>query len=239
MVKLEIIDLHVEVEGKSIIEGITFPLQGGNIVAIIGPNGSGKSTLLLAIMGHPKYKVTGGRILLDGEDITNLKPYERARKGVYLAFQNPPELPGVKVFNFLVEASSKTGKQINEGLIESALESVGLPRVYAERSVHEGFSGGERKRLELAQAFILDPQVVMLDEPDSGLDIEGLRMLSKMLRDLASKGKAVLLVSHNPTTLEYVNPDNILVLVAGRLVLQGGMEVVKRIESEGFPVVVE
>ncbi|MGB9709319.1 Fe-S cluster assembly ATPase SufC [Infirmifilum uzonense] len=239
MVELEVSNLYVKVEGREIIRGVSFHVGGGKITVIVGPNGSGKSSLLLSIMGHPRYTVTQGKILLNGEDISSLKPHERARKGIFLAFQNPPELPGVNILSFLTEAASKLGRPSDIGAVYASLQAVGLPKEYSDRNVNEGFSGGEKKRLELAQAFMLDPSVVMLDEPDSGLDIEGLRMLSRLVRDLASRGKTVLLVSHNPKTLEYISPDKVLVLVSGRIALEGGIEVVRKIESEGFPVIAE
>ncbi|PLJ78509.1 Fe-S cluster assembly ATPase SufC [Infirmifilum sp. SLHALR2] len=231
-------NLTVAVEGKRIVRGASFTAPKGVVTVIMGPNGSGKSTLLLALMGHPRYTVTEGRALLDGEDLLALRPEERARRGLFLAFQSPPELPGVKVFNFLVEAAGKLGVSVKDK-VESSLEEVGLPREYAYRSVHVGFSGGERKRFELAQALVFNPKVVMLDEPDSGLDIDGLRMLAEKVRQLASSGKAVLLVSHNPTTIEYVKPDKVLIMVSGRIVAQGGLELARRVEAEGFPVVAE
>ncbi|QOJ78884.1 Fe-S cluster assembly ATPase SufC [Infirmifilum lucidum] len=231
-------NLHVSVDGKEIVRGVSFTAPKGVITVIMGPNGSGKSTLLLALMGHPRYTVTGGRVLLDGEDLLALKPHERAQKGLFLAFQSPPELPGVKVYSFLDEAAKRLGLSVDRP-IESILEGVGLPRGYADRSVHVGFSGGEKKRFEVAQALFFEPKVVMLDEPDSGLDIDGLRMLSEKLRELVAKGRAVLLVSHNPKTIEYVKPDKVLALVSGRIVAEGGLDLVERIESEGFPVVSE
>ncbi len=231
-------NLHVSVDGREIVHGVSFTAPKGAITVIMGPNGSGKSTLLLALMGHPRYTVTEGRALLDGEDLLALKPHERARKGLFLAFQSPPELPGVKVYSFLSEAAGRLGLSVDKR-IEAVLEEVGLPRDYSDRSVHVGFSGGERKRFEVAQALLFEPKVVMLDEPDSGLDIDGLRMLSEKLRKLAASGKAVLLVSHNPKTIDYVKPNRVLVLVSGRLVAEGGLDLAKRIEDEGFPVVME
>ncbi len=231
-------NLHVSVDGREIVHGVSFTAPKGAITVIMGPNGSGKSTLLLALMGHPRYTVTEGRALLDGEDLLALKPHERARKGLFLAFQSPPELPGVKVYSFLAEAAGRLGLSIDKR-IEAVLEEVGLPRDYSDRSVHVGFSGGERKRFEVAQALLFEPKVVMLDEPDSGLDIDGLRMLSEKLRKLAASGKAVLLVSHNPKTIDYVKPNRVLVLVSGRIVAEGGLDLAKRIEDEGFPVVTE
>ncbi len=231
-------NLHVSVDGREIVHGVSFTAPKGAITVIMGPNGSGKSTLLLALMGHPRYTVTEGRALLDGEDLLALKPHERARKGLFLAFQSPPELPGVKVYSFLAEAAGRLGLSVDKR-IEAVLEEVGLPRDYSDRSVHVGFSGGERKRFEVAQALLFEPKVVMLDEPDSGLDIDGLRMLSEKLRKLAASGKAVLLVSHNPKTIDYVKPNRVLVLVSGRIVAEGGLDLAKRIEDEGFPVVME
>lgn len=232
-------DMHVAVDGREVVRGVSFRAPKGEVTVIMGPNGSGKSTLLLSLMGHPRYTVTAGRALLDGEDILSLKPHERARKGLFLALQSPPELHGISVGNLLLEAASRLGLNLEWGAVAAALESVGLPRQYADRYVHVGFSGGERKRLELAQALALDPKVVMLDEPDSGLDIEGVRVLASKLKELAEKGKAVLLVSHNPKTIEYVAPDRVLVLVAGRIVAEGGVELARRVEEEGFPGVAE
>ncbi|MEZ0345564.1 MAG: Fe-S cluster assembly ATPase SufC [Infirmifilum sp.] len=230
-------NLHVRVEGKEVLKGVNLRAPRGKVTVVIGPNGGGKSTLLLSIMGYPRYEITKGRIFLDGEDVTTLKPHERARKGLFLAFQSPPELPGVPVANFLYEAAGKLGLSVGTEHLSSSLKLVGLSDSYLERFVHVGFSGGEKKRFEVAQALALNPTFIMLDEPDSGLDIEGLKLLATIVEGFAKSGKSVLLVSHNTRTIDFINPHSVLVLVAGKIVAQGGLDLVRKIEAEGFPVV--
>lgn len=182
MVTLKIEDLHVEVEGKEILRGINLEVKSGEIHALMGPNGSGKTSLSLALMGHPKYKITKGRITLDGEDITNLEPHEKAKRGLFLAFQNPIEIAGVRLSTLLVAEYNKVSganASVMEVIskVKNISKEVGIADSLLNRGVFEGFSGGEKKRVEILQMLLLKPKIAILDEPDSGVDVDGLRMI--------------------------------------------------------------
>ena len=244
MATLEIKDLHVSVdteEGeKKILKGVDLTVKSGEIHAIMGPNGSGKSTLAYSIAGHPKYKITGGSVTLDGVDILSMKVDERARAGLFLAMQYPVEVPGVSVANFLRTAKTAIDgeapklrtwiKDVNE-----ALERVTLDKEFAQRSVNEGFSGGEKKRHEIAQLELLNPRFAILDETDSGLDIDALRIVASGVNRYSEQGdRGVLLITHYTRILQYIKPDYVHVFVAGRVAEQGGRELADQLEAEGY-----
>jgi len=245
MSTLKIEDLHVEVEGKEIIKGISFEIKSGEVHAIMGPNGSGKTTLSLAIMGHPKYKITKGRILLDGEDITNLETDQKVKKGLFLAFQNPIEISGVKLSTLLVAEYNRVYGS-NESVtqvfskITSLSKSVGISDSLLNRGVFEGFSGGEKKRVEILQLQILKPKFAILDEPDSGVDVDGLKTISDVIKKVKEENNTgYLIITHYRRILDYVNADKIHVLYKGRIVASGSMELAKLIDEKGYEGVIK
>src|SRR4051812_46092715 len=248
MTILEIRDLHVTVETGSegaeptreILRGVDLTVKAGETHAIMGPNGSGKSTLAYSIAGHPKYTVTGGTVTLDGADVLAMTVDQRARAGLFLAMQYPVEVPGVSVANFL-----RTAKTAIDGEapklrtwvkdVNGALERLDLDSTFAQRSVNEGFSGGEKKRHEIAQLELLDPKVAILDETDSGLDIDALKVVSEGVnRFREGDGKGVLLVTHYTRILRYIQPDRVHVFVGGRVAESGGSELADELEANGY-----
>lgn len=248
MATLEIKDLHVSVavqEGgsdgyKEILKGVDLTIKEGETHAIMGPNGSGKSTLAYSIAGHPKYTVTGGSVTLDGADVLAMSVDERARAGLFLAMQYPVEVPGVSVTNFL-----RTAKTAIDGEapklrtwvkdVNAAMDRVKMDKDFATRSVNEGFSGGEKKRHEVVQLELLDPKVAILDETDSGLDIDALKIVSEGVNRFKENGdKGVLLITHYTRILRYITPDFVHVFVDGRMVKQGGPELAEALESTGY-----
>jgi Fe-S cluster assembly ATP-binding protein len=244
MSKLEIKVLHVSVQTedgpKEILKGVTLTIGDGETHAIMGPNGSGKSTLAYSIAGHPKYDVTGGTVTLDGADVLAMSVDERARAGVFLAMQYPVEVPGVSVANFLRTAKTAVDGEAPKLRtwvkdVNGALEKLNLDSTFSQRSVNEGFSGGEKKRHEIAQLELLDPQVAVLDETDSGLDIDALKVVSDGVnRFRAREGKGVLLITHYTRILRYIEPDFVHVFVNGRIADQGGPELAEALEAEGY-----
>ncbi len=244
MSTLEIKDLHVSVDtedgAKEILKGVTLTIRDGETHAIMGPNGSGKSTLAYSIAGHPKYTVTGGSVTLDGEDVLAMSVDERARAGLFLAMQYPVEVPGVSVANFL-----RTAKTAIDGEapklrtwvkdVNTALGNLNLDPTFSQRSVNEGFSGGEKKRHEIAQLELLDPKVAILDETDSGLDIDALKIVSEGVNRFKGAGdKGVLLITHYTRILRYIKPDFVHVFVDGRVAEQGGPELADELEASGY-----
>ena len=244
MSTLEIRDLHVAITAddvqKEILRGVTLTINSGETHAIMGPNGSGKSTLAYSVAGHPKYDVTGGSVTLDGEDVLAMSVDERARAGLFLAMQYPVEVPGVSVSNFL-----RTAKTALDGEapklrtwvkdVNAALEQLNLDPTFGTRNVNEGFSGGEKKRHEIAQLELLNPQVAILDETDSGLDIDALKIVSEGVnRFRAQEGKGVLLITHYTRILRYIKPDFVHVFVDGRIAEEGGPELAEQLEAEGY-----
>lgn len=244
MSTLEIRDLHVSVDTedgpKEILNGVNLVIKDGETHAIMGPNGSGKSTLAYSVAGHPKYTVTSGSVTLDGQDVLAMTVDERARAGLYLAMQYPVEVPGVSVANFL-----RTAKTAIDGEapklrtwvkdVNSAMERAGLDKTFSQRNVNEGFSGGEKKRHEIAQLELLNPKVAILDETDSGLDIDALRVVSDGVNRFAENGdKGILLITHYTRILRYIKPDFVHVFVAGRVAEEGGPELADRLEEEGY-----
>ncbi|NJE02844.1 Fe-S cluster assembly ATPase SufC [Thermococcus sp. MV11] len=238
MLKVE--NLHVKVADKEILKGVDFELASGELHVVMGPNGSGKSTLALTIAGHPRYEVSEGRILFEGEDITTAKPEERARKGIFLSFQHPVEVEGVKVINFLQRALRNL-RGIDEveayDRIFQAVEELGFDSSILSRELNVGFSGGERKKLEMLQAYLVKPKLLILDEPDSGVDVDSLKVIAGIIAKLHSEGTSILLITHYGRILEYLNPQRVHVLKDGKLAISGGMELVKLIEEEGFAAV--
>jgi len=240
MATLEIRDLHVSVEDKEILRGVDLTVRTGETHAIMGPNGSGKSTLAYAIAGHPKYDVTSGEVLLDGESVLEMTVDERARAGVFLAMQYPVEVPGVSVSNFLrtaVTAVRGEAPKLRDFAKEmrGAMADLQIDPAFAQRNLNEGFSGGEKKRHEILQMEMLKPKVAVLDETDSGLDIDALKVVSQGVNRFREGGETgVLLITHYTRILRYVKPDYVHVFAGGRVVEEGGSELADLLESEGY-----
>ncbi len=237
--KLEVKDLHVEVEGKEIIKGITMEIELGKVCALMGPNGSGKSTLANAIMGNPKYKVTSGKITLDGEDITSLPPDKRARKGLFMSFQYPAEISGVTISNFLRTAlNSRREKKIDvlefHELLKRKMVGLKMDPSFSRRYLNEGFSGGEKKRAEILQMMVLEPRYALLDETDSGLDVDALKIVAEGINRMKGIDRGMLLITHYYKILDYVKPDHVYVMCNGRIIRKGGAELAKDIEKNGY-----
>jgi Fe-S cluster assembly ATP-binding protein len=244
MSELRISDLHVDVltesGPKEILKGVNLTVGSGEVHAIMGPNGSGKSTLAYSIAGHPKYVITSGSVTLDGVELTHLKVDARAKAGLFLAMQYPIEVPGVSVANFLRTAKTalsgeapKVRTWVKE--VNAALERIGLDGTFAARSVNEGFSGGEKKRNEIAQLELLNPKFAILDETDSGLDIDALRIVSEGVnRYMAQGDRGLLLITHYTRILNYIKPDFVHVFVDGHIVAEGGAELADRLEVDGY-----
>ncbi len=236
---LEIRDLHASVEGKEILKGISLTLERGQVHAVMGPNGSGKSTLSHTLMGHPKYAVAGGQILFQGKDLAGLKPDARARAGIFLAFQYPTAIPGVSVANFLRTAmKARFGEKFQpkefRKQFKGAMAALGVDESFATRYVNDGFSGGEKKKHEILQMAMLKPELAVLDETDSGLDIDALRTVSEGINRLRGPELGILLITHYQRLLNYVQPDAVHVLVDGRIVRSGGKELALELEAKGY-----
>ena len=244
---LKIENLHVSVEGKPILRGVDLTLRGGEVHALMGPNGSGKSTLSYALMGHPRYELTEGSITLDDQDLTELEPEERAKAGLFLAFQYPTVIPGVSLGNFLRHAVSnvrRPDRKEGEDLIpmrefrkelREQMEELGVDQEFARRYLNDGFSGGEKKRAEILQLAMLRPAFAILDETDSGLDIDAVRIVSEGVNRVAGRHQTgVLVITHYERILTYIKPSFVHVLFGGRIVEEGGPELVKILESQGY-----
>ena len=240
---LEIRDLHATVDGKEILRGINLTINKGEIHAIMGPNGSGKSTLAKILAGHPAYEVTKGEVLFEGKNLLELEPDERAREGVFLAFQYPVEVPGVSNAQFLRLAYNEKRKHLGEeeldplefkDLLAERAKVVEMDAGLMSRSVNEGFSGGEKKRNEILQMAVLEPKLAVLDETDSGLDIDALRIVSEGVNKLRTPENAVVLVTHYQRLLNYIVPDHVHVLYKGRIVRTGGKELALELEEKGY-----
>ena len=235
----EIRDLHVSVEGKPVLKGLSLKVFAGEVHALMGRNGCGKTTLSHTIMGHPKYSITSGRILLNGKDLDGLSPDERARERLFLAFQYPVSIPGVTVANFLrsslkaVRGAEVPPTEVRK-LIKKELVALGIPETFMTRSLNDGFSGGEKKRLETLQMRLLQPRVAILDETDSGLDIDALRTVSENIESLRSPDRGIVLITHYQRMLNYVRPDQVHVLMAGRIVKTGGPALAQQLEEQGY-----
>jgi len=237
--ELQIKDLHVSVEGKPILKGVDLDVHKGQVHALMGPNGSGKSTLSYALMGHEKYEITKGDILLRGESVKEMPVDERARKGLFLAFQYPMTIPGVTVQNFLraaynaAKVKDLTPLEFNMVFLEK-MAAMGVPKDFARRYVNEGFSGGEKKRLEILQMAVLDPSVAILDEPDSGLDIDAVRTVAEGINAFRGPEKGVLIITHYQRILDYVKPTDVTVLLDGRVAKTGGPDLALQLEEKGY-----
>lgn len=244
MSKLEIKNLHVSVNtdqgAKQILRGVDLTISSGETHAVMGPNGSGKSTLAYSVAGHPKYEVTEGEILLDGENVLEMSVDERARAGLFLAMQYPVEVPGVSVSNFLRTAKTAISGEapaLREwvGDLKTAMKNLRMDSDFTERNVNEGFSGGEKKRHEILQLELLKPKIAILDETDSGLDVDALKIVSEGVnRAKANTDLGVLLITHYTRILRYIQPDFVHVFVAGKVAEQGGPELAERLEAEGY-----
>jgi Fe-S cluster assembly ATP-binding protein len=241
---LQIEDLHVSVEGKPILKGLSLTAAKGEIHAIMGPNGSGKSTLANALMGHPKYEITQGRVLFKGEEISDWSADERGRRGLFLAFQYPTAIPGVSVANFLRMALQARRKEMGEekpmppkefrALMKEKMALLKMDDSFAGRYINDGFSGGEKKRAEILQLAVLRPEIAVLDETDSGLDIDALRVVAEGVNALAGPDLGVLLITHYQRILNYIKPHHVHVLVDGRIVKSGGPELAHELEAQGY-----
>jgi Fe-S cluster assembly ATP-binding protein len=236
---LVIEDLHVAVEDKQILRGVDLTVEPGRVHALMGPNGSGKSTLAYALAGHPRYRVTGGKVSFKGEDVLGLTPDERARLGMFLAMQYPVEVPGVSVTNFLrtaINAVRGTDVPVREFARElrEQMRLLDMDSKFAERSLNEGFSGGEKKRHEILQMALLRPELAILDETDSGLDVDALRVVADGVNQLRGPGLGILLITHYTRILRYISPDFVHVMVEGRVVRSGGPELADDLEAEGY-----
>ncbi|MGI8574422.1 MAG: Fe-S cluster assembly ATPase SufC [Egibacteraceae bacterium] len=239
MAELEINDLRVEVEHQEILHGLNLAVSKGEIHALMGPNGSGKSTLAYAIMGHPAYTITGGEVLLQGENITELTPDLRAQMGLFLAMQYPTEIPGVSLTNFLrtaVNAVREEDVPVRQFMTElrEQFKVLQMDEKFLQRNVNEGFSGGEKKRFEILQMAMLRPQIAVLDETDSGLDIDALKIVSEGVNALSGPDLGVLVITHYTRILNYVTPDHVHVMVDGRVVESGGPELADQLEDSGY-----
>ncbi|MEE9298115.1 MAG: Fe-S cluster assembly ATPase SufC [Acidimicrobiia bacterium] len=232
-------DLRASAEGVEILKGVSLTVARGEIHALMGPNGSGKSTLANVLMGHPDYKVTGGSVLFDGQDVTKLLPEQRGRLGMFLAFQYPEEIPGVSVVNFLRAAlSNRTGTEYTvlelRLKVTDAMRDLGMDVTFADRNLNEGFSGGERKRNEVLQMAVLEPILAILDETDSGLDIDALKIVAEGVERLSGPDRGFLIITHYQRMLDYITPDVVHVFVDGRVVETGDADLAKRIEEDGY-----
>lgn len=239
MATLRIENLHAEVEGKEILKGINLTISSNETVALLGPNGHGKSTLLNVLMGHPKYVVTKGSVTLDGKNVLELSTDERARLGLFLAMQNPPEVPGVNNADFLRAAvNARNEKSISTykfyKLLDEATKEVKVPFDLATRSLNEGFSGGEKKRNEILQMLLLKPQLILLDEIDSGLDVDAIQVVSDVIKKVQGEGSGFLVISHYARLFNLINPTRAAVMINGKIVLEGGPELIGRIDQQGY-----
>jgi Fe-S cluster assembly ATP-binding protein len=246
MALLELKNLHVALEdGTEIVKGVDLAVNPNEVHAIMGPNGSGKSTLAYALMGHPAYEITEGELLLDGEDLTQMEADERAQKGLFLAFQYPHAVPGVTVTSFMRSAINAVRKarsgeddpipipEFRQDLM-AAMEQLKVPREMASRYLNEGFSGGEKKRVEILQMAMLKPRIAVLDETDSGLDIDALKIVAGGVKDLVGPNMGAIVITHYQRILNYIDPDYVHVFVDGRIVEEGGPELAHKLEAEGY-----
>ncbi len=241
MSQLEIKNLRASIEGKEILQGLNLSLPKGEVHAIMGPNGSGKSTLSKVLSGHEDYEVMGGQALLDGEELLGMEPDEAARLGLFLAFQYPVEIPGVTIANFIraaLKARLPEGEAIDaQGYYKdlyACMDELGIDRKFTSRSVNDGFSGGEKKRCEILQMSMLKPRYCILDETDSGLDIDALKVVSEGVNRLRSPERGILVITHYQRLLDYVVPDKVHVMWEGRIVLSGGKELALQLEEKGY-----
>ena len=242
---LEIRDLHVAVEDTKILKGVDLTVGQGEIHALMGPNGTGKSTLAYALMGHPKYDVTQGQMLFNGQDLEDLEPDERARLGLFLAFQYPVAIPGVSLANFLrsaINAQLRADNPDEKGIsipkfrkmLKEKMDLLQMPHEFAGRYLNEGFSGGEKKRAEILQLAVLEPEIAVLDETDSGLDIDALRIVASGVDALAGPELGVLIITHYQRILNYIKPDHVHIMLDGQIVESGGADLAEHLEEHGY-----
>jgi len=238
---LKIEDLHVSIEGKEIVKGFSLEIKGGEIHAVMGPNGTGKSTLASALMGHPKYEITGGKVTFDGQDLLEMEVDERARAGLFLAMQYPSEISGVTNADFLRTAINARRGEGNEipvmqfiKKLDEKMKLLDIDEEFANRYLNEGFSGGEKKRNEILQLMMLEPKIAILDEIDSGLDIDALKIVAKGVNAMRSPEFGCLIITHYQRLLNYIKPDKVHVMMKGRIVKSGGPELAERLEAEGY-----
>lgn len=236
---LRIENLHVSAGGRELLHGVDFTVRTGEAHVIMGVNGAGKSTLLHAVMGNPAYTVTEGRIYFNGEDITDLSVDKRARLGIFLSFQSPISVAGISVENFIRTAKTAVSGQQQrlfpfKRLLKTRMEALDMDPSYASRYLNEGFSGGERKKNEILQMRVLDPKLAMLDETDSGLDVDAVRTVAKNISEFHNEGNALLLITHLNQLIRYIRPDHVHILIGGRIVKEGGPELADEVEANGF-----
>lgn len=236
---LQITDLEVAVEGTPILKGVTLEVPQGEVHALMGPNGSGKSTLAYALAGHPRYEITGGEAKFAGQDIAEMEPDERAHLGLFLAMQYPVEVPGVSVMNFLrTSLNAVRGEEVSPRefikMFDAKSKLLGFDRAFADRYLNEGFSGGEKKRHEILQMAMLEPKFAVLDETDSGLDVDALRVVSEGVNSMRGPGLGVLIITHYTRILRYITPDVVHVMFKGRIVKTGGPELADHLEENGY-----
>jgi len=244
--QLEICDLHVEVEGTEIIKGVSLTFHSGKVHALMGPNGSGKSTLANALMGHPKYKITQGKIVLDGKDITKEKADVRAKAGLFLSFQYPAEVQGVTISNFLRTAVNNFKPKEDQlsvidfhKLLQEKMASLKMDSSFSRRYLNAGFSGGEKKRAEILQMLLLEPKYALLDESDSGLDVDAIKTVAEGINVARESTQAgIIVITHYHKFLQFLKPDEVSILYKGKIIAQGGYELAQRIEKEGFEVMI-
>lgn len=242
---LEIRNLHVRVDDTEILKGVDLTLKQGEIHALMGPNGSGKSTLAYALMGHPAYEVTQGKLIFEGKDVLDMEPDERSRAGIFLAFQYPVGIPGVSVANFLRSAINARRKEADpeskgisvsefRNLLKKKMDLLEMPHEFAGRYLNEGFSGGEKKRAEILQMATLEPRIAILDETDSGLDIDALRIVAQGVNALTGPEMGVLLITHYQRILNYIEPDHVHIMLQGKIVESGGPDLALKLEEHGY-----
>jgi Fe-S cluster assembly ATP-binding protein len=236
---LEIRNLHVSAGGTSILKGVDLVVNKGEVQALMGPNGSGKSSLAATLMGHPNFKISEGTILYKGEDITEISPTNRGKMGMFLAFQHPEEIPGVSVIQFLRQAlSNRTGTNLTvmelRLKVSDVMKELGMESSFADRYLNEGFSGGERKRNEVLQMAVLEPELAILDETDSGLDIDALRTVAEGVNRLTGPDRGFLIITHYQRLLDYITPDVVHIFMDGRILESGGPELAKKLEEDGY-----
>jgi Fe-S cluster assembly ATP-binding protein len=235
----EIIDLHARIEEREILKGLDLTVRKGEVHALMGPNGSGKSTLANALMGNPKYEVTQGKILMKGENLLEMEPDERARKGLFLAFQYPSEVPGVRMANFLrLACNARAGKELDVvefyDKLEKKMKLLDMDEAFMKRYLNEGFSGGEKKRNEILQMMLLQPEFAVMDETDSGLDIDALKVVARGVNELRGPDLGILIITHYERILRYITPDFVHILVDGKLVKSGGADLAAHLEEHGY-----
>ncbi len=240
---LSIADLRISVEKTEIVKGLSLTINEGEVHAIMGPNGSGKSTLVNALMGHPKYEITGGTVTFKGQDLLAMEPHERAQTGLFLAFQYPKEIAGVTLRSFLLAAhrahAEKNGGERMSPLqfkshLESEMKKLQMDPAFADRFINQGFSGGEKKKAEILQMAILQPSLALMDETDSGLDVDALKIVSEGVNALRSPSFSALIVTHYARILDYITPDRVHVMVRGNIVESGGADFAKKLETDGY-----